>query len=116
MAEKTYLTDLKIITCIVERGSAETVVDAAKKAGAKAATIFFARGTGIREKLGLLGIAIQPEKEIIEIAVADVIADAVFDAMVDAGKLHLPGKGFIYMTQALKALTYIPPADTSKES
>lgn len=103
-----YLPDVMIITCIVERGNADDVVGAAKKAGAKAATIYFARGTGIRERLGLLGIAIQPEKEIIEIAVHPSVADAVFDAMAEAGKLHLPGKGFIYMTQAVKAYTYIP--------
>ncbi|WP_221270365.1 P-II family nitrogen regulator [Desulfurispira natronophila] len=105
-----YTIDVMIITCIVERGAADDVVEAAKKAGAKAATISFARGTGIRERLGLLGIAIQPEKEIIEIGVHPSRADAVFHAMAEAGKLHLPGKGFIYMTQAVKALTYIPEA------
>ncbi|WP_027390900.1 P-II family nitrogen regulator [Chrysiogenes arsenatis] len=106
--EEYYLNNIMIITCIVERGKADDVVEAAKKVGAKAATIYYARGTGIRERLGLLGIAIQPEKEIIEIAVHPSAADAVFDAMIDAGKLHLPGKGFIYMTQAVKAYTYIP--------
>lgn len=110
MAKRTYLENLIIITCIVERGKAEEVIEAAKKAGAKAATIAFARGTGIREKLGLLGVVIQPEKEVIEIAIVRELADAVFDAMVDAGQLTLPGKGFIYMTECLKALTYIPEA------
>ena len=113
MAKKTYLENLIIITCIVERGKAEDVVEAAKKAGAKAATIAFARGTGIRERLGLLGVVIQPEKEVIEIAIVKEMADAVFEAMVDAGELYLPGKGFIYMTECLRALTYIP--DGAKE-
>ena len=44
MAQRTYLENLIIITCIVERGKAEEVIEAAKKAGAKAATIAFARG------------------------------------------------------------------------
>ena len=56
---------------------------------------------------------IQPEKEVIEIAIVRELADPVFDAMVDAGQLTLPGKGFIYMTECLKALTYIP--DGAKE-
>jgi nitrogen regulatory protein P-II 1 len=107
MSTRKYITNLVVITCIVERGEGDSIVDAAKKAGATAATIFFARGTGIREKLGLLGIAIQPEKEIIEIVIDKEHADGVFDAMADAGQLHLPGKGFIYMTECMKALTYL---------
>ena len=38
---------------------------AAIKAGAPAATVVFGRGQGMRERLGPLGVAIQPEKEII---------------------------------------------------
>jgi nitrogen regulatory protein P-II 1 len=56
------LRDLVVITCIVQRGSADDVMKAANKAGATGATIYFARGTGVRERLGLLGIAIQAEK------------------------------------------------------
>jgi nitrogen regulatory protein PII len=108
MSEKKYLTNLVLISCIVERGEGDAIVEAAKKAGASAATVLFARGTGIREKLGLLGIAIQPEKEIIDVVVSKDSADAIFDAMAEAGQLHLPGKGFIYMLECMKALTHIP--------
>ena len=54
----TYLTNACLITCIVEMGSAEKVLEAAKNSGAQGATINYARGTGIREKLGLLGVCI----------------------------------------------------------
>jgi nitrogen regulatory protein P-II 1 len=107
-ANRKYLTNLHQITCIVERGKADEVVKAAMKAGAPAATISFARGTGIRERLGLLKIAISPEKEVIYVITAEDKTDAVFDAMIDAGELELPGKGFIYVTQVLKAVTYLP--------
>jgi nitrogen regulatory protein PII len=104
-----YLEDQRLITCIVERGRADEVVRAALAAGAPAATITFARGSGIRERLGLLlKIAISPEKEVIDVVVAAPNADGVFEAMADAGQLSLPGKGFIYMTSVLKAMTHLP--------
>lgn len=104
----TTLTGLVVITCIVQRGKADDVMKAASKAGASGATIYFARGTGIREKLGLLGIAIQAEKEVISICVPEANARPIFDAMVRAGKLNTPGMGFIYQTKVDKAVTYIP--------
>lgn len=94
----------QLITCIVQRGKAENAVRAAMLAGAPAATISFARGTGIRERLGLLKIAISPEKEVIEIVVTSDCADKVFDALVDAAKLRTPGMGFIYMTPVTRVL------------
>lgn len=106
---RRYLESLTLITCVVERGRADEVVAAAMKAGAPAATIHFARGSGIRERLTLLlKIAISPEKEVIDIVASADRADAIFDAMMDAGHLDLPGKGFIYMTPVLKASTHLP--------
>ncbi len=34
--------------------------------------------------------------------------ESIFDSMVAAGKVHLPGKGFIYMVPVTRALTYTP--------
>ncbi|MEA2028003.1 MAG: P-II family nitrogen regulator [Campylobacterota bacterium] len=111
MSKKVYLKDFVIIRCIVERGEAQKLFEAAQNVGALAATIYFARGTGIREKMGMLGIVVEPEKEVIEVAAPKDVADHIFDVMVDTGKLNLPGKGFIYMTDVIKALTYIPEED-----
>ena len=102
----SYATNLQQITCILQRGNADKVVNAAIAAGAPAATIIFGRGTGIRQRLGLLKIAISPEKEVIEVIVTDKQEDAVFDAMVKAGNLDVPGMGIIYTTTVLKALVY----------
>ena len=60
----TYLTNACLITCIVEMGSAEKVLEAAKNSGAQGATINYARGTGIREKLGLLGVLSMSKKKL----------------------------------------------------
>jgi hypothetical protein len=55
----TVLTDVTLITCIVQRGVADTIVRAAVEAGAQGATIHYAHGTGVRERLGILGVAVE---------------------------------------------------------
>ena len=88
----------KLITAIVQRGKADAPVQAALKAGAQGATVVFGRGQGMRERLGLLGLAVQPEKEVISIVVEDALLEPVLTAMVRAGKLDQPGVGFVYVT------------------
>ena len=104
----TYLTDACLITCIVEMGSAEKVLEAAKNSGAQGATINYARGTGVRERLGLLGVTIDEQKEVIRIIVSEDQADLIFEAMFLAGKLDTPGKGIMFMTKLDRVATYIP--------
>jgi nitrogen regulatory protein P-II 1 len=104
------LTDAVLITCIVQRGAADAVVDAALKVGAQGATIFYARGTGVRQRhLGVLGVTVNAEKEVIYIVVPSEQADLIFERAYLAGKLDTPGMGMIYMTPLEKMATYIPP-------
>ena len=49
-------------------------IQAAREAGAQGATVHFARGTGIRERLGLLGVAVEVEKEVISLLVSSLPA------------------------------------------
>ena len=106
--EITILTDVALITCIVQRGIADEIVHAAQEAGAQGATVYYARGEGVRERLGVLGLAVEVEKEVINIIVAVDQVDRVFEGMYLAGKLDTPGMGFIYVTPLEKAATYIP--------
>ncbi len=46
--EITYLTDVALITCVVQSGDADEIVKAAREAGASAAVIHNVRGVGIR--------------------------------------------------------------------
>jgi len=108
MSKKVYLKNFMVIRCIVERGQAQKIFKSTQNVGAISATIYYARGTGIREQMGLLGITVEAEKEVIEVVAPKDIAEHIFDVMVDVGELHLPGKGFIYMSESIKALTYIP--------
>jgi nitrogen regulatory protein P-II 1 len=104
----TYLSETNLITCVLQSGLAEDVLDAAKNCGAQGATISYARGTGIRERMGLMGVAIDEQKEVIRIIVSDEQSDRVFDAMYLAGKLDTPGKGIMFMTKLDRVATYIP--------
>ena len=98
---------LKMIIAIVQRGKADSVVNAAIRGGAPAATVVFGRGQGIRERLGPLGIAIQPEKEVILIVLEEWLCDQVLAAMVAAGHLDKPGVGFVFVVPVDKAVGFI---------
>ena len=110
----TVLTDVSLITCIVQRGLADEIVEAAQEAGAQGATIYYARGSGVRERLGILGVTIEVEKEVINIVVATDQVDRVFEKMYLAGRLDTPGMGLMYITPLEKAATYIPPEIITK--
>ena len=104
----TLLTDVRLITCIVQRGLGDTIVQAAQEAGAQGATIFYAKGSGVRERLGILGVAVEVEKEVVNIVVSSEQLETVFNNIYLAGQLDTPGMGFMYVTPLEKAATYIP--------
>ena len=101
------MNDLKLITCIVQRGKAEKVIDAALLAGAPGATYYYGRGTGVRQKLGVLSKLIVPEKEIIQIVIKENMADKVFDAIVKAAKLDKKGQVFAYNHKIDRAIGFL---------
>ena len=76
-----YLTDAKLITCVLQNGLAEVVLEAAKNCGAQGATVSYARGTGIRDRMGLIGVTIDENKEVVRIIVSEEQAGPVFEAM-----------------------------------
>ena len=108
-SEMIVLTDAVLITAIVQRGSAEKVVQVAQDAGAQGATIFHALGTGIRQKrLGILGLAINAQKEVIYIVVPTDQADNIFERIFVAAKIDTPGMGILWMSPIEKMATYVP--------
>lgn len=54
-----------LIVAIVNNGFADSVMDAARPAGARGGTVVHARGAGIKEAEKFFGITIQPEKEMV---------------------------------------------------
>ena len=112
--EITVLKDVALITCVVQRGAAEPIINAARQAGAQGATVNFGKGMGMRERLGILGVAVEVEKEVIQVMVSTEQVDRVFETMYLAGKLDTPGMGIAYITNLEKAATYIPPEVLAK--
>ncbi len=95
------------ITCIVQRGEADKVVNAAIDAGAQGATIYYGRGTGVRQKLGIKGMLIKAEKEIILIITSRELTSQVFDAVVDSAQLNQKGRGFAFLHSIDRAVGFI---------
>lgn len=105
----TYLTDVAMITCVVKHGISDTILQAARDVGAVTGAVsYYARGHGARERLGLLGIAVDAEKEIISLLVSLEQQDVVFEALIRAGHLDAPGSGYIYCTPLEKIATHLP--------
>ncbi|HAX61833.1 MAG TPA: transcriptional regulator [Elusimicrobia bacterium] len=101
------MNELNLITCIVQRGKADKVIKDAIKSGAEGATVFYARGTGVRQKLGFWGKIITPEKEVILIVTKKLQTDAVFEAIIKSGKLAQPGQGFAFVHSVDRAVGFL---------
>lgn len=101
------MEQIEVITCIVQRGRADKVVKSALDAGAEGATIFYARGTGVRQRLGFLGALIQPEKEVVIIVTRASQTEDVFNAIIQSGKLDSPGEGFAFVQKVEKAVGFL---------
>ncbi len=91
-----------LIVTIVNKGSCQTVVKASKQAGAEGGTIIYGRGTGIRENKTIMGIPIEPEKEIILTIVPQTNTEIIHAAIIEAGKLNQPGAGISFVLELKK--------------
>ena len=111
MSERTitYLTDVVMLTVVAQRGHEEDILKAARDVGATTgATSYFAKGIGIRERLGLLGLAVEVEKEVVSLLVASDQQEVVIDHIYQEGKLDTPGIGYMYVTPLEKLAVYVP--------
>ncbi len=105
----TYLTDVVMLTVVVQRDQSEVIVDAAREVGVTTgAAGYFAKGIGVRDRLGLLGLAVEVEKAVISMLVPTDHQEVVIDHIYRAGKLDAPGMGYIYATPLEKLAVYVP--------
>ena len=107
--EITYLTDVYLLTCVVQQGHREEILKAARDVGAISGAISHsAKGIGARERLGIWGVAVEAGRDIISILVSSEQRDLVYDTLYRAAGLGVTGKGYIYITPVEKLSTYIP--------
>ena len=95
-ASKTLRENLTAIFCVVQLDQTDTISRAAMNAGAHGPIVFYCEGRGLRDRLGWLKITKKNDKEVIVVIVDNADAVAVTEAMVDAGDIDLPGRGFLY--------------------
>ena len=86
----------ELIMCIVNAGFSETVMAAAKDAGARGGTILNGRGTANKAAESFFHIAIQPEQEVVMILVDAKIKDAVMHSLYQKAGLDTMGQGIAF--------------------
>ena len=94
---------------MVQKGLADTINQSLLDVGVQGTTVHYGVGTGVHERMGILGIAVDVEREILSVLVPLDQVDRIFERMFLAGGLDTPGMGYIYVTPLLQAATYIPP-------
>jgi nitrogen regulatory protein PII len=105
----TYLTDVYLLTAVVQTGLVDDILRAARDVGATAGAIsHHAHGIGVRERLGLIAVAIEAEKDVISILVSSEQRDLVMETIYRAARLDTPGREYIYVTPLEKVATYVP--------
>ncbi len=85
-----------LIVTIVPKGKAEGMMRASQRAGAEGGTIMYGRGTGIHETRKILGVPVEPEKEILLTLVPRDRTHTILQAIVAAGEIDRPGNGITF--------------------
>lgn len=80
--------DHRLIITIANFGNSEEIIKAAREEGAIGATTIKGHGTADKEIPKLLGIHIDPEKELILMVVETTIADRIVDAINKTGEVN----------------------------
>ena len=96
--------NLTAIFCVVQEDQVESITRAAMNAGAHGPVVFFSEGKGLRDRLGWLRITKKTHKEVVTVIVDNIDKIAVTEAMIDAGRIGLPGRGFLYRMPVDKGL------------
>ena len=94
----------EIVFCVVNSGFSETVMEAAKSAGARGGTIMNGHGTANKEAEETFGISVQTEKEVVMIIVPTEIKDAVLKALYQEVGLNSPGQGIAFSLPISRAV------------
>ena len=97
-------TDRELIVVISNQGFNETVMDAARGAGAYGGTVVHARGTGMERAEKFLGISLASEKDMIFIVVKTEQRDHIMQAVMMKAGMETPAKAIAFS---------LPVADTA---
>ncbi|NLK01414.1 MAG: P-II family nitrogen regulator [Clostridia bacterium] len=93
----------KLLVVIINYGMARKVVKAVRKAGAQGGTTIMGKGTGGHKIKKVLGITVEPEKEIIFILVKEGRLGDILMAAVKSGKINNAGQGIAFVLDVERA-------------
>lgn len=89
-------TVFSLVVAIVNQGYSEDVIRIAQEAGAGGGTIMFGRGASLRSKVTLLGIPIEPQKEVVYVVSPRAIVPDLLQKLNEACGLDEPGAGLAF--------------------
>ena len=98
------MSSVSLIISIVRKGWGNAVLESSIKAGAHGGTVMFGRGVGIHEQNSILGIPIEPEKEIVLTLTYAGQVDSVLARIVEAAELNQPGHGLAFVVSVDKVV------------
>ncbi len=90
-----------LISFILNKGTADDAMAAARKAGASGGTILNAQGTGKEDDVKFFGISLVPEKEMLITIVPQDKASGVIEAVKSVPSLAEPGAGIAFTMDIL---------------
>jgi len=94
--ERGVDTMYEAIFVIVDKGRGKLIVDTAKEAGSRGATLISAKGSGIDDHTALFEMDEEPEKEIILILSESQEVEKIIGAIIKECHLEEPGKGILF--------------------
>jgi len=98
------MSTVVLIVTIVRKGWGNTVLEASVKAGADGGTVLYGRGCGIHEKQKILGIPIEPEKEIVLTVTYADKCDQILQEIMQSTDLCEPGMGIAFVVPVDKVV------------
>jgi hypothetical protein len=104
------VTGKKLITCIMPRGRAVSLLEALKEElGIVATTIHHARGTGRMTPLAWRGVGEAAEKDVMSVIVSASRAEEVFAFIFDRGGIDQPHGGILYQQPLARSTVFHLP-------
>ena len=88
--------NLASLTCTVQHGRGDRIVKSVLGLGLPMPQVTTGEGTGLREKLGLIRVAMPAGKEVVHAVAAEHEATEILGSLVDSARLDRFGSGFIY--------------------
>ena len=85
-----------LIVAITAKGNTDTVMDAARSAGARGGTVINARGTAPGAKAKFFGLSISNEKEIVYILTLKSDKDKIMHAIMEKAGMHTDAQTVLF--------------------